>query len=1055
MITPTRLLNFVLGLGSTAIPFGRFCRLSVLGLLVSGLVLPGFAQQVTGANGAKKSYNVPAGDATSTLKQFAQQSGRELVYRADSVKGVQTAAVRGDLTAFDALNRMMAGTEFLVVQDDRTGALALNRASDPNAARAIAEASDRPASQLKKGSDGTVEMGELEVTGSRIRGLLGEADFSPMVRFERREIEQLGITSMGELGRLIPQAYSQGSYEGVGFGGQGQGTATTSDGSLASVLTQRTNINMRGLGAANTLVLLNGRRMARSGNIRGSEGYDLTGIPIAAVERIEVVTDGSSAIYGSDAVGGVINIILRKNYSGTETMLSYENTFDSDTAVVNAAVTHGITRGPHSLTITASYQSRNAFAAVDRPFSATDNWTQLGGTSGFANSIGSSWGAGGFITGAGIVRAVSGNLPGRTTPFALIPNGATGALRPASDYVTVTPAATVSGIALFPEYTGDRAKYVNLISPQFTRTVGFRGSYDFRPNLQFNYDAGYNETRTHIEGMPVNFRNSIGVASTLSGTVTVPANYPGNPFGVPVNLLKTFWELPTDLQGQKFTTNSNLNLASSLLGRFGADWRYEAGFSWNRSKLANENAADPVLEAGPYNAAIAARTLVLFYDSRTTQPNDPALLRSMLRPGNAGDVTDTVVWSASADGSLPWFKLPAGPIRLAAGAEYTTEDIKTEQSTPENPQINLSLLGDFKRTLTSGYAETHIPLLGREQGIPLMHRFDATAAIRYDEYSDAGGDTSPRYGLQWRPVSWLLFRATRNHAFRAPSVQALYRPVTSSTNANSAGFLDPVRNELVTGTITTRIGGSPFLQPERSTSDNIGVVLDVPGRWFKGLSLSADLIEITYKDKISSFGSLQEIANLAPDRLIRDAAGRVTGIDSRSVNLAKDELKVMDYAVQYRRDTPWGNFNARAGMTDYKTVQSIRIPGATPVSSHHLRPTRLTWQTYWNKGPYGMGVSGFYQDKIWTTVAQTTLIFTSAVEWNAHFAYDFGWKEAAPTSILDRSRTWRQRLLSGTKLSLNVNNFLDREPPHRQGRAGFGVTDPRMARYTLSLRKQL
>jgi len=1030
-------------------------RLPAVGLRLTALFVLLGATALFAAE--KKSFNLPTGDAAATLKAFTEQSGEQVVYPVEQVKGVQTKPVVGNLTPREALDAMLAETPLHVVQDTKTGALSITRngKADPNALRAaLNETSDRPAQNVKI-EEGTVKLEEFEVTGSRIRGLLGEADFSPMVRFDRAEIEQLGLTTMGEISRLIPQAFSQGSYDGVGFGGQNQGQGTTSDGSTASVLTQRTNINMRGLGAANTLVLINGRRMSRSGNIRGSDGYDLTGIPVAAVERIEVVTDGSSAIYGSDAVAGVINIILRKNYSGTEVTLSYENTFDTDTAVTNLALTHGITRGPHSLTITASYQSRNAFAAVDRPFSATDDWVQLGGTTGFATSIASSFGAGGFALGAGIIQAVSGNLPGRTSPYALIPDGATGALRPASDYVSIMPTAIVSGIPLFPQYTGDRAKYVNLISPQFTRTVGFRGTYDLRPNLQFHYEAGYNETRTHIEGMPVNFRNSIGVASTLSGTVTVPGDYPGNPFGVPVRFNKTFWELPTDLQGQKFTTNSNLNFASNLQGRFGADWRYDVGLSWNRSELKNENAVDPVLEAGPYNAAIAARSLVLFYDSRAVQPNDLGLLRSMLRPGNAGDTTDTVVWSASADGSLPWFKLPAGPIRLAVGAEYTTENIQTAQATPENPQINLSLLGDFKRTLTSVFAETHIPLLGREQSVPLMHRFDARAAIRYDEYSDAGADTSPSYGLQWRPVSWLLFRGTRNHAFRAPSVQSLYRPVTSSTNANTTGFIDPVNNVLVTGTITTRIGGNILLQPERSTSDNIGVVLDVPGKWFKGLSVSADLIEITYKDKISQFASLQEIANLAPERLIRNANGVVTGIDSRQVNLAKDELKMIDYAMQYRRSTPWGNFSARAGMTDYKTVQSIRIPGATPVSSHHLRPTRMTWQTYWNKGPYGVGVSGFYQDKIWTTAAQTTLTYASAIEWNAQVAYDFGWKDGELSSLTDKTRSWRQRLLSGTKLSLNVNNFLDREPPHRQGRAGFGVTDPRMARYTLTLRKQL
>ncbi|MCX6933700.1 MAG: TonB-dependent receptor plug domain-containing protein, partial [Verrucomicrobia bacterium] len=145
--------------------------------------------------------------------------------------------------------------------------------------------------------EGTVSIDAVEVTGSRIRGLLGEADFSPVISFSRQEIEQTGLTNMGEISRLIPQAFSQGSYDGIGFGGQAQGQSTVSDGSTASVLTQRTNVNLRGLGAASTLILVNGRRVARSGNIRGSDGYDLTGIPVASIERVEILTDGASAIY--------------------------------------------------------------------------------------------------------------------------------------------------------------------------------------------------------------------------------------------------------------------------------------------------------------------------------------------------------------------------------------------------------------------------------------------------------------------------------------------------------------------------------------------------------------------------------------------------------------------------------------------------------------------------------------------------------------------------------------------------------------------------------------
>ena len=886
--------------------------------------------------------------------------------------------------------------------------------------------------------EGTVSIDAVEVTGSRIRGLLGEADFSPVISFSRQEIEQTGLTNMGEISRLIPQAFSQGSYDGIGFGGQAHGQSTVSDGSTASVLTQRTNVNLRGLGAASTLILVNGRRVARSGNIRGSDGYDLTGIPVASIERVEILTDGASAIYGSDALAGVINIILRRNYSGTEAALSYENTFDSDTAVSNLALTHGITRGPLSLTITATYQKRNAFAAVDRPSAATDDWRTLGGTATF-----SSYGAGGFATGAGVVQAVTGNLPGLSSPsqYAVIPTGATGsATLPASAYTPTTVSAE----------TGDRAKYVNLISPQFNRTIGFRGTYDLRPNVQLYLNGGYNETRTHIEGMPVNFRNSI----------LVPANYPGNPFGVQVRLNKTFWELPQNLQGEKFTTNSNLNFNAGVAGKYWADWRYDLSLNWNRSGLRNENAFDPVLNTAVSDPLIAAQRLVLFYDSRTSQPNDLNTLRSMLRPGNADDRTDVAVWSATTDGALPWFELPAGPIRVAAGAERTTENIKTAQSIPDSPTINLSLLGAFERTLDAGYAETRIPVVAPTHRLPLLHRLDLTAAIRYDHYSDAGGDYSPRYGAQLRPVKWLLFRATRNYSFRAPGIQALYRPVTASTNSNTAGFIDRQRNELVVGTITTRIGGNLDLKPERAISDSLGVVFEFPFAALKGLSISVDAGKLNYKDQIASLSTLQEWADLFPERLIRETTGtqpgRVTGLDTRSTNIARLEVETFDYQLNYQRATrQLGNFVARLSATEYRLWNAYRIPGAPPAPSLHIRPTRITWQTYWNKGAYGAGVSGFYQENSWSSAARTFTLFGSVIEWNAQFSYDFGWRTAQRLeALVTSSRPWRERLLENTKLAVTVNNVFDREPPHRQGNAGFGVTDPRQARYSLTLRKQ-
>jgi len=996
------------------------------------------ATSVFSAEPAKRRFDLPADTAEKSLKRLAEQSGREVLFPADAVEGVHTKAVKGEMTPQDALDAMLTGTVLIGVQDKKTGSLTVRR--EKTVELAEKNGASRPASSgAADTKDSVLELDKLEVTGSRIRGLAGAADINPIVTFSRAEIEHAGITSVGELSRLIPQSYSQGSYDGIGFGGQSTGLQNTRDGSIASsVSTSRSTFNLRGLGGANTLVLIDGRRVAKSGIIRGNDAADLAGIPISSIERVDVLLNGASAIYGSDAVGGVINIILRKNYLGSEVALSYENTFESDTAVRTATVTQGLHFGKFRAMISGTLQDRHAFAAVDRPFTATDAWTTLGGTQTLA-----SYSVGGFALGAGVVQATSGTLPGVSpgTEYARIPDGATGAMVPASSYVATTASADL----------GDRAKYVNLIAPQVNRSGSLRLTYDIAPTHEVFFDGRYSDTKTNIEGMPVNFR----------GYLSVPANYPGNPFGVPVYLQKTFWELG-NLQGSKTAKTSNAALTAGFRGTLPwRDWRYEVTGDWNRAVLNDTNSYSPGLNSTAYNAAIAAQSLVLFYDSRANRPNDLNLLRSLLPRDDQYDRETALTYSASANGSV--LDLPAGPLGFAVGAERLEEKAHTWLSTPDSPRVNQSLIGDFKRTNNSAYGEVRVPVLGSKQAIPLVHALDLSAAIRYDKYSDVGGDSSPGFGGTWRPTSWLLFRASRNYSFRAPNLQSLYRPVTSSFVGALPAFgvivIDRARNnQLLNGFFPASIGGNLALKPEKSISDNFGVVVNVPGTLLKGLSFSIDAQNLDYKDRISTL-SFQQIIDLLPERLTRgpnlptDAAGwpgPITAVDMRATNISKLEVQTIDYQISYQRDTPWGRVDARLALTDYLKYLATPVPGGTPVNTLYQYPTRVSWQTYWTKGALGFGVSGFYQEKQYLNLTYTTPRFRSAVEWNAQFSYDFDRRNNVSTQNDTRLKRW---LFAGTKLSLTVNNVFNREPPHVQGNAGFAVTDPRMARYILTVRR--
>lgn len=1017
---------------------------------------------------ARIEFNIPEQSLADALAAWSKQSGLQILRRDTDGADLTASSVNGRLSPAEALTKLLAATgltfEFV---NDRTvrvapaqsavSTISYSHGDQENKSMTVAQNTEPEnsgearnkgeQSEPRKGgaadkseSANDAPLEDVEVTGSRIRTLLGEQNFTPMITITRADIERAGVTSIGEISRLIPQAYSQGAYDGIGFGGQGGGLFNSIDGSTGQAASvSRSTFNLRGLGAENTLVLVNGRRMARSGTLRGNEANDLAGIPISSIERIEVLTDGASAIYGSDAVGGVINIIQRKNYNGTEVSASYENTFDTDTAVSTIGAAHSFVAGKLSASLSGSYQHRNAFAARDRYFTATTDWTKLGGTNTLVPVY-----FGGIALGAGIVESASGdNLPGGTSPFALIPTGATGAPLPASDYVSISSDDLAS-------YTGDPAEYINLISPQTNRGASLRLNYELGERTSLFLDSRYSDTLTEIEGLPVNYRNSI----------FIPGGDPRNPFGEDVYLYKTFWELPR-LQGQKDAKTSSTAVATGIQGMVGSDWRYEAGVDWSRSILRDTNAWDPLLREPNATGEFASDALVLLYDSRAAAPNSEDALLSFLAPGNKLERNVSLGFSTTADG--PLFNLPAGALRMAIGAEHRRDSAETSQSLPENPRINQSLLGDFDRDIDSAYAEVLAPIISAAQDIPLVNRLNLTAAVRYDRYSDVGSEYSPRYGLTYRPISWLMLRGTRNYAFRAPTLNSLYRPTTIGNLRFS--FLDPAdqpidharNDEVVNFDITQLKGGNLALKPETSVSNNIGIVLELPFKMFEGLSLSADLVEIDYTNRIIEALDAQYFLDFLPERVTRGDGlpgdppglpGRITRLDVRAFNIGQVKIRSVDYQIRYTRTTSIGTFDFRGAATSYDTYYSKDTPLSPVFSTSYNYPDRYTWQAYWNRGPMGLGLSGFYQAHQFTNATRTAQRWGSALEWNGQFAYDFN---AAGFSAARGSMF--ARLLADTKLVLTINNLFDREPPHLQGTAGFAVSDPRMRRYSLALVK--
>ncbi|QIL01370.1 TonB-dependent receptor [Sphingomonas sinipercae] len=287
-------------------------------------------------------FAIPAGPLGAALDIWAKQSGRQVIYRADEVAGIKTAGVQGNVTAEQAL-AMLLDNSGLSTRQDRSGAFAI--------VRVAAEAGNGIA-------DGTAEAATIVVTGTRLRNL--EAIASPITTYTRRDIERAGRADLADFLQILPQNFSGGSYGLTPDGVNGGGAEALLNVSGA------VSPNLRGLGPGSTLTLINGHRVAPSS---GSAFVDIGIIPQSAIQRIDIIPDGASAVYGSDAVGGVVNIILRDRLEGAESQIAYEQSGDGEYWNVEGTQSAGTDWTSGGLLVSARYRKRSDLDTSDRSFS--------------------------------------------------------------------------------------------------------------------------------------------------------------------------------------------------------------------------------------------------------------------------------------------------------------------------------------------------------------------------------------------------------------------------------------------------------------------------------------------------------------------------------------------------------------------------------------------------------------------------------------------------------------------------------------------------------------
>ena len=847
---------------------------------------------------------------------------------------------------------------------------------------------------------------EMVVTGTRLRDLIAGV---PVVTITKQEMLQRGIGTVEDVMRALPQNFSAIN------------AAATLDNSMNSVdAIGQSAVNLRGLGSSGTLVLVNGRRWVQSSTFANGT-VNLNGIPFGAIERVEVLTDGASAVYGADAQAGVVNFILREDFVGGETALR-QDIGGNGGDVMRIDQTVGLAWDGGRLMASLGYQKNGAtdrrkagLATLDfRPRGGSDQRSRFFGQPG--------------IVGYG--------FPGSFFQAIRL-----GALAPGDDGTQgVAGRLSLANVVPLDEAAlGGHLNGGTAVSDSLTAYVS--ASHDlWDGKLTLFGDLTWAENSSRTTGAPI------------AGTYTVPATNPYNdlpplpPFVVTVGysfVAETAAGLIPPRSNEGGQENLTLTAGATMDLPFG-DWQAEVsvrhadedayfGFVTADGDLLAERIAG-VDAAG--NPLPMERIINPFGDGSAQSPAALEGLVSVLTdagPASANTNTATQLdYAASAKGGL--FELPGGTSQLALGVELRTEtlDYASDQS-----RGTLFIVLEPERVATSAFAEWSLPIVSERNGRPGLRALGVKLAARYDDYVFEGpfdGDAAPwreeafdhaslKADIAWRPVRSLNLRASWGESFVPPTSSRLF----SATNGpfNFLPIIDPENPSAGLQFPDLYFVGNPELTPEISENLNLGLDWS-PGGFLEGLEVSATWARIDISDRIGSVGfSDPSLFFVLPGLVQRNADGSIARIDLKALNLVSRESESVDAKASYAFATRFGDVQVGVEGTYTDGLSEVPAPGAPPRYLHGTAsgPERLK----------GFGFLALSRDDV-TLRLQAN--YSGSYENNTSRAQD----KVASYVTVDLTGTWRFGD-SGWSASGGARNLLDAEFPFFDG---FGAPwDPR------------
>jgi iron complex outermembrane receptor protein len=905
--------------------------------------------------------------------------------------------------------------------------------------------SEAPAqAQAKK----TVDLEAVQVTGSRIKG----ADMAtqvPVVTITSDDIQKTGLTSIGD---ILQQLSSSGSALNTKFDSAGNFGFPPNGGGVGS---GSATLDLRNLGANRVLILVDGVRWVNESSASGvSAAVDLNTIPSSIIERIDILQDGASALYGSDAIAGVVNIITKRSQKGAAANF-YTGTYNnlgSSGNTTHADISFGNKSDRFEYFVDFSYIKQEEISS--------DEWSRSRGD---------------CIPGTGLANC-SGTVPGGRYQFTDPNTGIAQDLTLNKGFTGTTPS--------YPDdfhkfQTADRYNYGpenKLLTPSERSAIFVSTRYNLTPTTTWYARGIYNNRRSNNVAAPEPIGFGPGGNQGIGSTIVVDATNPYNPFGFtldPNTNLTSVSRRPIEGGPRTFTQNVDTTyFGTGLEGSFGLgdhDFYWDTNFAAGNNRATQrvvgsynilhvKNALGPVANCDPLEGCVP---LNIFGGPGSITPEMLKYIQYIEHDNSQNKIG---LWSANLSGDL--FQLPYGPLAFASGVEHrkyvgSYEPDAIVVAGESNGVPSLPTSGQY--SINEYYLELNAPLL---EDVPFFKALELSAATRYSDYSTFGGTTNSKVGLRWQVYDDLTLRSTWAEGFRAPSIGELFgslaefdatiqdpcsnsRPATAQITANCRALGAPASYVQNGPQIGVRTGGNKNLKPEASTSLTVGAVYSPSWAqsmgWASKLDISLGYYRIKLDDAIQAPDSQTKldrcVASGDPNDIwcagiVRSRTGGFAQFDNALENLGGIKTDGYDFGIDWASpQTSIGRFTLNLNNTYVEKYQATSATG-------ELEPRTIGFELTDSSIPRLTSVLHMgWSRNAWSI--DTTFRYLSSSTENCAGAAGFpicdndditpnrpdGTHRLGAVTYQDLRASWKLPISLDLTLTAGINNLWDKQPP--------------------------